>query len=120
MKNKIQDLIEAKEIEFDTPEKPNVISAPMPKHGHNTNAIEEDLFVTTIDELLTPLPIIKINLLKSSVFPGCNEDCHLCLSSPTVCPLLKTCIQQQNIFKTTHQAPFQTIENQGKLIQAST
>ena len=31
LKNKIQDLIEAKEIEFDAPEKPNVISAPMPQ-----------------------------------------------------------------------------------------
>ena len=48
LKNKIQDLIEAKEIEFDVPEKPNVISSPMPRHGHNTNAIEEDLFVTSV------------------------------------------------------------------------
>ena len=30
LKNKIQDLIDAKEVEFDAPEKPNVISAPMP------------------------------------------------------------------------------------------
>ena len=34
-----------------------------------------------------------MNLLKVGVFLGCNEDCHLCLSSPTVCPLLKTGIQ---------------------------
>ena len=86
LKNKIQDLIDAKEIEFDAPEKPNVISAPMPRHGHNTNAIEEDLFVTTVDELMTPLPTIKMNLLKAGVFPGCNKACHLCLSSPTNCP----------------------------------
>ena len=45
LKNKIQDLIDAKEVEFDAPEKPNVISAPMPKHGHNTNAIEEFFFL---------------------------------------------------------------------------
>ena len=44
LKNKIQDPIEAKEIEFDAPEKLNVISAPMPRHGHNANAVEEDLF----------------------------------------------------------------------------
>ena len=31
LKNKIQDLIDAKEVEFDAPEKPNVIYAPMPK-----------------------------------------------------------------------------------------
>ena len=94
LKNKIQDLIEAKEIEFDAPEKPNVISAPMPRHGHNTNAIEEDLFVTSVDELMTPLPTIKINLLKVGVFPGCNEVFHFCLSSPTDCPLLKAGIQR--------------------------
>ena len=67
----------------------NVISAPMPRHGHNTNAIEEDLFVTVVDELLTPLLTIKINLLKAGVFSGCNKVCHLCLSSPFGCPLLK-------------------------------
>ena len=43
LKHKIQDLIEAKEVEFDALEKPNVISAPMPKHGRNVHAIEEDL-----------------------------------------------------------------------------
>ena len=30
--NKIQDMIDAKEIEFDPPETPNVITAPMPNH----------------------------------------------------------------------------------------
>ena len=65
LKNKIQDLIDAKEVEFDAPEKPNVISASMPKHGHNAHAIEEDIFVATVDDLITPLPIIKLNLLKA-------------------------------------------------------
>ena len=32
LKNKIQDLIDAKEIEFDPPETPNVITSPMPNH----------------------------------------------------------------------------------------
>ena len=32
LKNKIQDMINAKEIEFDPPETPNVITAPMPNH----------------------------------------------------------------------------------------
>ena len=32
LKNKIQDMIDAKEIEFDPPETPNVITAPMPNH----------------------------------------------------------------------------------------
>ena len=93
------------------PRKPNVISAPMPRHGHNTNVIEEDLFVTTVDELLTPLPIIKINLLKAGIFLGCNEDCHLFLSSPIVCPLLKTGIQRlidnkEILFESTPVSPF--------------
>ena len=70
LKNKVRDLLEAREIEFDAPEKPNVISAPMPKHGHYTNAIEEDMFVTSVDELMTPLLTIKKNLLNSTVFPG--------------------------------------------------
>ena len=33
LKNKIQDLINTKEVEFDAPKKPNVISSPIPKHG---------------------------------------------------------------------------------------
>ena len=33
-------MIESKEIEFDAPEKPNIIIAPMPKHGSGINAIE--------------------------------------------------------------------------------
>ena len=32
LKKKVQDLIDAKEIDFEVPEKPNVITAPMPKH----------------------------------------------------------------------------------------
>ena len=32
LKYKIQNMIDAKEIEFDPPEAPNVITAPMPNH----------------------------------------------------------------------------------------
>ena len=42
LRNKIQDLIEAKEIDFDAPEKPNVITAPMPKHGRGINVVDTD------------------------------------------------------------------------------
>ena len=38
-------MIEAKEIEFDAPKKPNVVTAPMPKHGHGVNVVDDDLFV---------------------------------------------------------------------------
>ena len=94
LKNKIQDLIDVKEVEFEAPEKPNVISAPMPRHGHNANVVEEDLFVSTVDKLLTPLLTVKLNLLKAWVFPGCDQDFHACLSSSFDYPLLKKGIQQ--------------------------
>ena len=68
LKNKIQDLIDAKEVEFDAPEKPNVISTPMPNHNHNVHAVLENLHVTDIVDLLTPLFVIKENLLKAGSF----------------------------------------------------
>ena len=40
LRNKVQDLLKTKEIKFDAPEKPIVITAPMPKHGSGINAIE--------------------------------------------------------------------------------
>ena len=66
----MQDLLEAKEIEFDAPEIPNVITAPMPKHGRDVNVVEDDVFVTVVDELVTPLLTVKRNLLKASLFLG--------------------------------------------------
>ena len=83
LKNKIQDLIDSKEVEFDAPEKPNVISALMPKHGHNVHAIVEDLHVTAVDELITPLPMIKINLLK----PGFSRNVKKIITSVQPCNL---------------------------------
>ena len=65
----------------------------MPKHDRDVNAIEEDMFVTLVDELVTPLLTIKKNLLNAGVFPGCDESCHFCLSSPTSCHLLKVGVQ---------------------------
>ena len=84
----------------------------MPRHGHNANAIEEDLFVATVDELLTPLPVIKLNLLKAGIFPGYYKDCHVCLSSSFDCPLLKKGIQwlmdnQEILFENAPVSPFQ-------------
>ena len=90
----MQDLLEAKEIEFDAPEIPNVITAPMPKHGRGINAVKDDMFVSTVDELVTPLLTVKRNLLKAGLFPGCGKGCHLCLSLPTGCHLLKAGVQR--------------------------
>ena len=94
LKNRVQDLIEAKEIEFDAPEIPNDITAPRPKHVRGVNAIEDDMFVTTVGELVTLLMTVKWNLLKVGLFPGCGKGCHFCLSLPTSCHLLKAGVQR--------------------------
>ena len=84
-------LIEAKEIEFDALEKPNVMTAPMPKHG--VNDVDDDSFVTFVEEISTPLMTVKKNLLSAGLFPGCGEGCHLCLILPAGCRLLKSGVQ---------------------------
>ena len=56
-------MIDNKEIEFDPPETPNVITAPMSKHDKSISVIDDVLYVATVSELVTPLPIIKNNLL---------------------------------------------------------
>ena len=50
LKNKVQDLIDAKEIELEAPERPNFVTAPMPKHG--ANAIDEDSFVVSMKDIV--------------------------------------------------------------------
>ena len=74
LKNKIQDLIDNKTIEFDPPQIPNVTMAPMPNHGKGVNAIEDTICVSSVEDLTTPLTIIKKNLLKARIFPGCLKD----------------------------------------------
>ena len=59
LKNKVQDLIEANEIEFDAHEIPNVITAPIPKHDCGVNVVDNDTFVTFVEELVTPLMTVK-------------------------------------------------------------
>ena len=49
----------------------------MPKHGRDVNVVEDDMFVTAIDELITPLLTIKRNMLTVGLFLGCDERCHL-------------------------------------------
>ena len=39
LKSNIQDMIDNKEIEFDSSETPNVITAPMPKHDKGISSI---------------------------------------------------------------------------------
>src|ERR1051325_6179301 len=86
LKNKIQDMIEAKQIEFDCPaETPNVINAPMPNHDKTSNAVGEDTYVFNIDDLTIPLMTVKRDLLQAGVNPGCPENCRWCPSAPDGC-----------------------------------
>ena len=82
-------MIDAKEIEFDPPETPNVITAPMPSHGKGVNAIEDISYVSTISDLTTPLIIIKNNLLQAGLFSGCLESCYHCVYQVDGCMWLK-------------------------------
>ena len=49
----------------------------MPKNDKGVNAVEDAIFVTSIEELTTPLNAIKNNLLKAGIFPGYVKDCVL-------------------------------------------
>ncbi|CAI8609664.1 unnamed protein product [Vicia faba] len=53
LKNKIQDLIDHKTIEFYPPATPNVITAPMLNHGKGVNSIDDTTFVSSIEDLTT-------------------------------------------------------------------
>ncbi|MEM5332323.1 hypothetical protein VSR34_38505, partial [Paraburkholderia sp. JHI2823] len=76
LKCKIQDLIDNKTIEFDPSTTLKVITAPIPNHGKGVNAIEETAFVSSVEDLTTPLTIVKEYLLRAKVFPGCFKDCN--------------------------------------------
>ena len=86
-------MIEAKEIDFDAPEKPNVITSPMPKRDCGVNAIDTNLSVTSIDEVSTPLMTVKKNLLLARLFSGCGEGLHMCSFLPPGCHFLKLGVQ---------------------------
>ena len=46
-------MIDAKEIEFDPPETPNVITAPMPKHDKGISVFEDvSMFLMQVNFLL--------------------------------------------------------------------
>src|SRR4051812_17227818 len=68
LKNKIQDMIDAGEIEFDPPETPNVITAPMPKHDKTVNAILDTVYIYDVTELSTPLLEVKRKLIQAGYF----------------------------------------------------
>ncbi|KAI5426904.1 hypothetical protein KIW84_032366 [Lathyrus oleraceus] len=94
LKNKIQDMIDAGEIEFDPPETPNVITAPMPNHDKTVNVVDDNSHITNVADLASPLLIIKKNLLQAGLFPGCAENCDLCILRPNDCLKLRNGIQR--------------------------
>ena len=65
----------------------------MPKHGQGVNAVNDDCFVSSMNDLATPLLTIKQNLLRADMFPGCDESCQLCMSLPNGYLLLKMGVQ---------------------------
>jgi hypothetical protein len=72
--HKVQDLIDAKTINFAPV--PNVVNNPMPPHGaHRVNSIEgaeaEDL-VVSVEDVQTPLSVVKTQLPNGGVYPGCD------------------------------------------------
>ena len=93
--HKVQDLIDAKTINFAPV--PNVVNNPMPQHGgHRVNCVEgeeaEDL-VVSVGEIQTSLLVVKGRLLDGGVHPGCDEDCLGCPESDNGCEQLRAGIQ---------------------------
>ena len=66
----------------------------MPNHGKGVNAIEDTIFVSSVEDLTTPLTIIKKSLLKVGVFPGCLKDCDCCATQINGCKWLKEGVQR--------------------------
>ncbi|KAI5404630.1 hypothetical protein KIW84_051693 [Lathyrus oleraceus] len=94
LKNKIQDMIDAGEIEFDPPGTPNVITAPMPNHDKTVNVVDDNSHISNVADLTSPLLIIKKNLLQTGLFPGCAENCDRCVLRPNECLKLRNGIQR--------------------------
>ena len=66
----------------------------MPNHGKGVNAIEDTVFVSPVEDLTTPLTIVKENLLRAGVFPGCLKDCNCCTEQVNGCKWLKEGVQR--------------------------
>ncbi|XP_058733068.1 uncharacterized protein LOC131604655 [Vicia villosa] len=95
LKNKVQDLLDQKIIQF-TPT-PNIVNNPMPPHaGSGVNAIESEEIsvVSDVGCLTFPLVSVKQHLINSGIFPGCGVDCGKCKSQPEGCDDLKGMVQK--------------------------
>ena len=76
-------------IEFNPLQPPNMITAPMPSHGKGVNVIDDVSFVSTINDLTTPLIIVKKNLLRAGLLLGFLENCYDCASQTNGCMWIK-------------------------------
>ncbi|XP_050896281.1 uncharacterized protein LOC127103025 [Lathyrus oleraceus] len=70
----------------------------MPTHGQMTvNVISEDkskIGVTDVDRLRTPMSVVKSHLLKSGVFPVCDDFCAACTVTANGCVMLRETVQK--------------------------
>src|SRR4051812_37144990 len=87
-------MIDAGEIEFDPPETPNVIIAPMSKHDKTVNAIIDTIYIYDVGELSTPLLEVKRKLIQAGYFLGCDPDCFYCTHLPNGCENVRMGIQK--------------------------
>ena len=66
-----------------------MITAPMHKHGKCVKAIEDVSYVPTVNDLTTPLMIVKEKPLQASLFSGYATECYYYVSQSNGCALLK-------------------------------
>ncbi|XP_058784035.1 uncharacterized protein LOC131658797 [Vicia villosa] len=95
LKNKVQDLLDQKIIQF-TPT-PNIVNNLMPaRGGSGVNVIESEEIsvVSDVGCLTFPLVSVKQHLVNNGIFPGCGVDCENCKSQPEGCTDLKAMVQK--------------------------
>ena len=51
------------------------------------------LFFSFVEDLTTPLTVVKENLLRAGVFPGCLKDCNCYVEQVNGCKGLKEGVQ---------------------------
>ncbi|XP_058764272.1 uncharacterized protein LOC131637685 [Vicia villosa] len=95
LKNKVQDLLDQKVIQFTLT--PNIVNNPMPTHGDSgVNAIENEgiSVVSDVGRLTLPLLSVKQYLIDNEIIPDYGIDCVNCKSQPEGCDELKGMIHR--------------------------